>query len=71
MSLIVHLLVKNTVYAYGAILDLFVEDDVVPNLVTQKTGIDDVICFFEKYRYAVQSLDGCIYLSIINDSLLF
>lgn len=71
MSLIVHLLVENTVYAYGAILTFLIENDVMPDLVTKKTWLDDVICLFEKGRNTVQTLDSGINLSIINDSLLF
>ena len=70
MSLIVHSLVENTIYANGAILTFFVKDDMMPDLVSQKTVLDDVICFFEEYRYVVQTLDGGVNLSIIDNGLI-
>ena len=70
MSLIVHLLVENTIYAYGTILTFFVKDDVMPDLVTKKTRLDDVICFFEEGRNSVQALDSGVNLSIIDNRLI-
>ena len=32
---------------------IFVKDDVMPDLVTKKTWLDDVICFFEEGRNTV------------------
>lgn len=37
-----------------------VEDNVMPNLVSQKMRLYDIICFFEEYRYAVPTLDSAI-----------
>ena len=65
MSQIVHLLVKNTIHPDGAIHALFVKDNVMPHLVTQKAGLDDVICFFKEDRNTVQTLDSGINLPII------
>ena len=51
--MIIHLLMENTICANGTISALFVEDNAMPNLVSQKTRLYDIICFFEEYWYAV------------------
>ena len=48
MSLIVHLLVENTIYPDGAIFVLFVENDVMPNLETKEPGFYDIISLFKE-----------------------
>lgn len=71
MSLIVHLLVKDTINPDGAIFMLFIENNMVPNLATKEPGLDDIIIYFKESRQTVQPLNSGIYLPIINDSLLF
>jgi hypothetical protein len=71
MSLIVHLLVDNTIYANGTILVLFIENNMTPDLETKEPGLDDIIIYFKESRQTVQPLNSGIYLPIINDSLLF
>ncbi len=58
--MIIHLLLENMICANGTISALFVEDNVMPNLVSQKMRLYDIICFFEEYRYAVPTLDSAI-----------
>ena len=70
MSLIVHLLMENSVYANRAAFSLFIKDYVIPDLVSQKAGLDDVICFFEEDRNTVQTLDSGINLPIIDNRLI-
>ena len=43
VSLIVHLFVENTIYAYRTVIPLFVEDNVMPDLETKKPGLYDIV----------------------------
>ena len=43
MSLIVHLFVENTIYAYRTVIPLFVEDNVMPDLETKEPGLYDIV----------------------------
>ena len=71
VSLIVHLFVENTIYAYRTVIPLFVEDNVMPDLETKEPGLYDIVCPLKEDRQTVQSLDRAIYLSIIDDRLIF
>ena len=71
VSLIVHLFVKNTIYAYRTVIPLFVEDNVMPDLETKEPGLYDIIFLFKEDRQTVQSLNRAIYLPIIDDRLIF
>ena len=50
MSLVVHLLVKNAVDPNGAVTILFVKDDVMPDFMAQKPGLDDIVLYFLERR---------------------
>ncbi len=67
MSLIVHLLVENTIYQDGAVFMLFIENIMVPKFKTQESSLDDIIVFFKESRQTVQSL----YSGVNPPSLLF
>jgi hypothetical protein len=71
MPLIIHFLVKNTIYANGAIVALFVENNVMPYLQTKEPGFDDIISLLKENWQMIQTLDGSIYLPIIDDCLFF
>ena len=71
VSLIVHLFVENTIYAYRTVIPLFVEDNVMPDLETKEPALYDIVCPLKEDRQTVQSLDRAIYLSIIDDRLIF
>ena len=43
VSLIVHLFVENTIYAYRTVIPLFVEDNVMPDLETKEPGLYDIV----------------------------
>ena len=43
MPLIIHLLVENTIYAYGTVFLFFVKEDVMPYLKTKESGFYDII----------------------------
>ena len=71
MSLIVHLLVENTIHPDGTILVLFIENNMMPDLETKEPRFDDIISLFKENRQIVQSLNSAIYLPIIDDRLFF
>ena len=71
MPLVIHFLVENTIYANGAIVALFVKNDVMPYLKSPKPWFDDIISLFKENRQIVQSLNSAIYLPIIDDRLFF
>ncbi len=71
MSLEIHLLVENAIYANGAIFALFVEDNVMPYLKAKEPRFDDVISLFKENRQIIQSLDSAIYLPVIEDRLFY
>ena len=50
MPLVIHSLVKNAVDPKGAVSLLFVKDDVMPNLMAQKPGLDDIVFDFQEGR---------------------
>ena len=50
MPLIIHFLVKNTIYANGTIVALFVKEDVVPYLKTKEPRLYDVISLLKENR---------------------
>lgn len=71
MSLIVHLLVENTIHPDGTILVLFIENNMMPDLETKEPGLYDIIFLFKENRQIIQSLKSGIYLPIIDDRLFF
>ena len=70
VSLIVHLFVENTIYPDGAILVLLIKDNMMSDLKTQESRLDDIIVFLKENRQTVQSLDSGINLPIIDDRLV-
>ena len=71
MSLIVHLLVENTIHPDRTILMFLIENDVMPDLVTKEPGPYDIVFLFKENRQTVQSLYSGVNLPIINYSLVF
>ena len=50
VSLIVHSFVKNTIYANGTIVALFVENNVMSYLQTKEPRFDDIISLLKENR---------------------
>ena len=71
VSFIVHSFVKNTIYANGTIVALFVENNVMSYLQTKEPRFDDIISLLKENRQIIQSLNSAIYLPIIDDRLFF
>ena len=69
--MIVHLLVENTIYAYGTVVSFFIKEYMMPYLKTKEPRFDDIVSLFKENRQTVQSLDSAIYLPKIDDRLIF